>query len=120
MIRPSLDFSLPKVGLGNLERPAKLSAQERNREPAVCEAPIVGMAGCWRGELMGALDRRPRLLRAPPLSPLNGAGVVEMHLGARLAPFESLPDALVFRQRCEQRLRLSNLGHFGRRPKAFE
>ena len=77
MIRPSLDFSLPKVGLGNLQRRAKFSAQERNREPAVCEAPIVGMAGRWRGELMGALDRRPRLLSAPSLRPLNGAGVVD-------------------------------------------
>ncbi len=78
------------------------------------------MAGRRGGELMGALDRRPRLLSAPPLRPLHRAGVVDMHLGASLPPFESLPDPLVFRQRIEQRLRLCDLRHFRRRRKALE
>ena len=119
MIRPFLDFSSPKVGLGNLQCRVKFSAQERNREPAISEAPIIGIAGCLHGELMGALDRGPRLLRAPSLRPLNGAGVVAMHLGANLPLFESLPNPLVLRQRREQRLCLGDLRHFRRWRKSL-
>ena len=113
MIRPSLGFSLPEVGLGNLQRSTKLSTQERNRKPPVRQAPILGITGRGGGELMGALDRRSRLLAAPPLCPLHRASVVDMHLGASLPLFESLADLLVLRQRREQRLSLDDLWHFG-------
>ena len=94
-------------------RGARGPQSEVGREP-------FGRVPVGEGRIPGFGEGFHRFWRAKPAHGIERVAVGDMQPLPPLAPRRLGFDLLDLAKRCEQRLRLGDLGHFGRRRKAFE